>query len=196
MVHPVIDEIFSGDDAAAFFVRASETVEMKRLLQFVGWHIEVVSETIDGMEEAARVDLTDGEQSKKWASEFLRGYDNVIRGMRKKSSLIFERFHEIDEEMAAAIPRGDAYEAEAARIMGVFLNGRHLLVGRFIFAYRELWFVAKSITDPGFKAGSVGAYRGWCEDNYPNLRSSRVVLQKIYKAILQGERNRDKAGYG
>ncbi len=72
--------------------------------------------------------------------------------------------------------------------MQVFLNKKELLVGKIIFSYRELWFVANQITDHNFKLGSVNRYQRWVEENYSNLKSVKNMLENIKEEISKQKR--------
>ena len=187
MVHPVITEIFSNEEKAIlFFERISNQIKQKeKLKQFFKWHLEVISEVINEIDKTTKVNFSEKDESEDWAKEFLRNYDEKIRKMRKNSNQVFERFHELKIEFRQIIPKVDQYEKESEEIMQVFLNKQELLIGKIIFAYRELWFVANQINDSNFKIGSINDYQEWVKMNYLNLKSVKIMLQQIQQKISE-----------
>ena len=185
MVHPVITEIFSNqENAILFFGQMSNQIKQKqRLEEFFKWYLEVISEVIGEIDKTRTIDFSQKNESESWAKEFLRNYDEKIRKMRKNSNQIFERFHELKAEFGKIIPKGDPYEKESEKIMQVFLNKQELLVGKIIFSYRELWFVANQINDSNFKIGSINDYQEWVKTNYSNLKSVKIMLEQIQNKI-------------
>ncbi|ABX12624.1 hypothetical protein [Nitrosopumilus maritimus] len=186
MVHPVITEIFSNEEnVILFFERMSNQIKQKeRLEEFFKWHLEVISEVINEIDKTTKIDFSEKDESENWAKEFLRNYDEKIRTMRKNSNQIFERFHELKTEFDKIIPKENQYGKESDEIMQVFLNKEELLIGKIIFAYRELWFVANQINDSNFKIGSINDYQEWLKTNYSNLKSVKIILQQIQHKIL------------
>lgn len=185
LVHPVITEIFSDEkNVTSFFGWVSNQVERKdKLKQFFKWHLEVISEVIDEIEKTETVDFSSKDDAKNWAIEFLKNYDEKIRKMRKNSNQVFERFHELKSEFTMIIPKDHEYSKDSERIMQVFLNRQELLVGKIIFSYRELWFLANQISNSNFKIGSVGEYQEWVKANYSNLKRVKAMLQQIEREI-------------
>ncbi len=183
MVHPVITEIFSNDEKATkFFVNISSQLEKKeKLQQFFIWHLEVISEVIDEIEKTRKINFSDKIENERWANEFLNEYDEKIRRMRKNSNQIFDRFHELDTEFKKIIP--NEHEKESKDIMQVFLNKQELLVGKIIFSYRELWFLANQFVNSNFKIGTINEYEEWVKGNYSNLKSIKNMLQLIEREI-------------
>mgnify|MGYP000383271253 CR=1 FL=1 len=103
--------------------------------------------------------------------------------MRKNSNQVFERFHELKSEFTKIIPKNHEYDKESKSIMQVFLNRQELLVGKIIFSYRELWFLANQISNSNFKIGSVKDYQEWVKTNYSNLKRVKEMLQEIEREI-------------
>ena len=185
LVHPVIAEIFPDDkNTISFFEWISNQIEKKeKLQQFFKWHLEVISEVIDEIDKTATIDFSKKDEPENWAIEFLKKYDDKIRKMRKNSNQVFERFHQLKSEFEKIIPKGHKYEKDAESIMQVFLNRQELLVGKIIFSYRELWFLANQISNSNFKIGSVEDYQEWVKTNYQNLKRVKVMLQQIEREI-------------
>ena len=185
MVHPVITEIFSDEEnVILFFERMSSQIKQKeRLVQFFRWHLEVISEVINEIDKTAKINFSKKDESENWAKEFLRNYDEKIRKMRKNSNQVFERFHELKTEFGKIIPKENQHKKESDEIMQVFLNRQELLIGKIIFAYRELWFVANQINDSNFKIGSINDYQEWVKDNYSNLKNVKIMLQRIQHKV-------------
>ena len=185
MVHPIITEIFSNDKKVIeFFEWISNQIEdKKRLEQFIKWHLEVISEVIIEIEKTGNVDFSNKDEAKKWANEFLKNYDEKIRKMRENSNQIFKRFHQLQTEFRNIIPKGHEFDRKSESIMGVFLNKQELLVGKIIFSYRELWFLANQITNSNFKIWTIEDYQIWIKANFSNLKSVKIMLQEIESAI-------------
>ncbi|MFB5632248.1 MAG: hypothetical protein ACE5Q9_02855 [Nitrosopumilus sp.] len=183
MVHPVITEIFSNNEKATkFFVEISNKLEKKEKLQeFFRWHLEVISEVIEEIDKTRKIDFSDKSKNEIWANEFLNDYDEKIRKMRKNSNQIFDRFHELDTEFKKIIQ--NELEKESNDIMQVFLNKQELLVGKIIFSYRELWFLANRIVNSNFKIGSINVYQKWVKENYSNLKSVKNTLEQIEREV-------------
>lgn len=184
-MHPVITKIFSNDkNAMVFFKWISNQVEEKeKLQQFFKWHLEVILEVISEIEKTTKIDFLNNQEAKMWAREFLKNYDEKIRKMRKNSNQVFERFHELKTEFSRIIPKEHKYKDELESIMQVFLNRQELLVGKIIFSYRELWFVANQINDSDFKIGSIHEYQQWVKENYSNLKSVKTMLEQIERVV-------------
>ena len=185
LVHPVITEIFSDEKRTiSFFEWMSNQIEKKeKLQQFFKWHLEVISEVIDEIDKTATIDFSNKGEAERWAIEFLKNYDEKIRKMRKNSNQVFDRFHELKSEFTKIIPKGHEYDKESKSIMQVFLNRQELLVGKIIFSYRELWFLANQISNSNFKIGSVEDYQEWVKTNYSNLKKVKAMLQQIEREI-------------
>lgn len=185
LVHPVITEIFSDEkNVNLFFVWMSNKMEdKKRLQEFFKWHLEAVSEVIDEIDNTKKINFLEKNKAKQWATVFLKNYESKIRKMRYTSNQIFDRFHELKTEFGEIIAKEQRFEKESNNIMKVFLNKEELLVGKIIFSYRELWFVANQITNPNFKLGSVDRYREWVSKNYSNLKEIKNMLESIEKEI-------------
>jgi len=164
LVHPAITEVFSNDEEASlFFMWISNQMEHKRRLEeFFRLHIEVISEVINEIENTERINFLNKNEAELWAIEFLENYEEKIRKMRNSSNQIFERFHELKTEFEKIISKEHKFEKEANDIMQVFLNKEELFVGKIIFLYRELWFVANQITDKDFEIGPLTNIKsGW-----------------------------------
>ncbi len=185
MVHPVITEIFSNDEnVILFFKWASNQIEKKEnLQQFFKWHLEVISEVINEIDKTKKINFSNKEQVEKWAIDYLKNYDEKIRKMRKNSNQVFERFHELKSEFTKIIPKDHEYDKKLESIMRVFLNRQELLVGKIIFSYRELWFLANQISNSNFKIGSVEDYQEWVKTNYSNLIQVKMKLGQIEDEI-------------
>ena len=181
LVHPVITEIFSNDkNVILFFKWASNQIEKKeKLQQFFKWHLEVISEVINEIDKTKKINFSNKEQVEKWAIDYLKNYDVKIRKMRKNSNQVFERFHELKSEFTKIIPKDHEYDKKLESIMQVFLNRQELLVGKIIFSYRELWFLANQISNSNFKIGSVEDYQEWVKTNYSNLIQVKMKLGQI-----------------
>lgn len=185
MIHPVITGIFSEKNNADSFFKwiSSHIKERKRIKEFFQWHIEVISEVINEVNKTQRINFLEKNETEQWAKNFLINYDEKIRKMRKTSNQVFERFHELKTEFKEIIPKEHEYEKESKEIMQVFLNKQELLVGKLIFAYRELWFLANHITNSNFKLGSINKYQEWVEENFLNLKKVKKELEDIKKEI-------------
>ena len=181
LVHPVITEIFSNDkNVILFFKWASNQIEKKEnLQQFFKWHLEVISEVINEIDKTKKINFSNKEQVEKWAIDYLKNYNEKIRKMRKNSNQVFERFHELKSEFTKIIPKDHEYYKKLESIMRVFLNRQELLVGKIIFSYRELWFLANQISNSNFKIGSVEEYQEWVKTNYSNLIQVKMKLGQI-----------------
>ena len=66
-----------------------------------------------------------------------------------------------------------------------FLNKKELLIGKIIFAYREIWFLANQIHHPDFNIGYVKKYKEWNDRNFPNLQKLDKSLGNIHCEILK-----------
>lgn len=185
MVHPVITEIFSNDrKASSFFVWISNKMEKKKgLEEFFTWHSEVITEVVDEIGNTKKINFLEKNEAERWAIGFLKNYEEKIRKMRSTSNQIFERFHELRTEFREIILKEQKFEKESDDTMQVFLNKEELLVGKIIFSYRELWFVANQITNSNFKLGSIEKYQEWVEGNYSNLKGVKNVLEHIEEEI-------------
>ncbi|WP_428326795.1 hypothetical protein [Nitrosopumilus sp.] len=185
MVHPVITEIFSDKrETNSFFLWISNHLEKKMMIrEFFRWHLEVISEVIDEIENTKKINFLEKKDAEQWATIFLKNYEEKIRKMRNISNQIFERFHELKAEFKKIISKEQKFEKESKDIMQVFLNKEELLIGKIIFSYRELWFVANQITNSNFKLGSIDKYQEWVEGNYSNLKGVKNVLEHIEKEI-------------
>lgn len=181
MVHPVITETVLNDKKTTlFFTWILNQLENKSKLQeFVNWHIEVISEVVNEIEKTRKIDFSNKNEAELWAEEFLKNYDEIIRKMRNSSNQIFERFHELKKEFEKIISREQEYENESKEVMQVFLNKQELLIGKIIFSYREIWFLANQITDSNFKLGSIENYHKWIKTNFSNLKKMRNSLEII-----------------
>ena len=166
-----------------FFEKISNQIKQKKLKEFFKWHLEVISEVIYEVDKTTNLNFSEKNEVENWANEFLKNYDQKIRKMRKNSNQVFERFHELKTEFEKIIPKGDQYQKKSDEIMQVFLNNQELLIGKIIFAYRELWFVANQINDSNFKIGSIEGYQEWVKTNYSNLKSVKIMLQQIHDKI-------------
>ena len=187
MVHPVITKIFPNENSTIQFFKwiSNQMEEKERLEQFFKWHLEVISEVINEIDETTKINFSNEYKTKEWARNFLKDYDEKIRKMRKNSNQVFERFHELMKEFDKIIPKGHEYQKESERTMKVFLNKQDLLVGKIIFSYRELWFLANQITNSNFKIGSIDEYQKWVKENYSNLKTVKAMLQQIEKEITK-----------
>ena len=181
MVHPEIKEIFSNkEETEIFFEWISKQMDEKgRLLQFFKWHIDVISEVINEIEITQKINLSDKNEAETWANIFLKNYDEKIRIMRKNSNHIFERFHELKSQFDKIITLHKQHQEESEEIMQVFLNKHELLVGKIIFSYRELWFLANRIKNSNFKIGSIFEYHEWVKNNFSKLKRNKETLEDI-----------------
>ena len=172
------------EETILFFELVSNQIKQKeKLNEFFKWHLEVISEVIYEVDKTTNLNFSEKNEVENWANEFLKNYDQKIRKMRKNSNQVFERFHELKTEFEKIIPKGDQYQKKSDEIMQVFLNNQELLIGKIIFAYRELWFVANQINDSNFKIGSIEGYQEWVKTNYSNLKSVKIMLQQIHDKI-------------
>lgn len=187
MIHPIITEIFpNGEKVILFFRHMSDQIKQKeKLEEFFKWHLDVISEVINEIDRTAKINFAEKNESENWAKGFLKNYDGKIRKMRKNSNQVFERFHELKIEFGQIMPNGNQNETESDEIMQIFLNKQELLIGKIIFAYRELWFVANQINDSNFKIGSIHDYQEWVKTNYSNLKNVKVTLQEIQHRITK-----------
>ncbi|QDI88238.1 hypothetical protein Nisw_01165 [Candidatus Nitrosopumilus sp. SW] len=185
MIHPTITEIFSDDSKANLFFKwiSNQIKERKKMQEFLHWHVEVISEVISEVNKTQKIDFFEKNETEQWAKDFLKNYDEKIRKMRNISNQIFERFHELKTEFKEIIPKDHKYEKESNETMQIFLNKHELLVGKIIFSYRELWFLANHITDSNFKLGSIKKYQEWVDENYTNLKNVKKELKNIEKEI-------------
>ncbi|MHA7733677.1 hypothetical protein [Nitrosopumilus sp. S6] len=186
MIHPVITGIFSGSNIASLFFNwiSNHVKERKKIQEFFHWHIEVISEVVNEINKTQKINFLEKNETEQWANSFLKNYDKKIREMRNISNQVFERFHELETEFKEIILKEHQYEKESKEVMQVFLNKQELLVGKIIFAYRELWFLANHITNSNFKLGSINKYQEWMKENYLNLKRVKKELEDIKKEIL------------
>ena len=133
-----------------------------------------------------KIDFSNEKDGRKWATGFLDGYDERIRAMRQKSNDIFQRHHELkSNQFKQIISNNSEYEERMERMMEVFLNKKELLVGKMIFSFRELWFVANHILDSTFKLGSILKYEEWADANILNLKKLNTSLKLIHAETLK-----------
>ncbi|MBI1662726.1 MAG: hypothetical protein IS860_04385 [Nitrosopumilus sp.] len=190
MVHPVIKEIFLNQKKViSFFLWTTNQLNNTgKLQEFFKLHLEVISEVIDEIEKTQDVDFSNKNEAKLWANKFLENYDEKIRKMRNNSNQIFERFHELKKEFDEIILKKHEFEKELNEIMLVFLNKHELLIGKIIFSYREIWFLANQVNDFNFKLGSIESYQKWVKTNFSNLKKMKNSLEDIELEISKEKR--------
>ena len=184
MIHPNIQNFFPDNkETQEMFSEICNQSSKKNneLLEFIKWHQDTNKQVIQEIEESQSVDFEDKIRRKIWAEDFLSDYDEKIRKMRKTSNMVFERFHILKkthfEKSILAKPEN---KKKIVKIMNVFLNKEELLIGKIIFSYREMWFLAKHIREPRFQLGSTIEYKKWVDANVSNLKK----LDKSLEAIL------------
>ena len=182
MVHPIFEVLFPKEDRTIdlFEWICNKTKEPQKLEEFIRWHIEINQEVINEVSITQKIDLQDKKDATKWASEFLKNYDEKIRHMRNTSNLVFQRFQEINEKIKEG---KTSAHPEINDLMRIFRNQNGLLIGKLIFAYRETWFVARKIDQPHFKIGSVSEYQDWVKENIENLKELKKSLKNIQENI-------------
>ncbi len=186
MIHPAITIFFPKDEETVklFSWICSKIKKIDDLEEFVKWHLIVNEEVIKEIANTQKIDFSNKTDAKKWAAKFLDTYDERIRAMREKSNQIFQRYHEIEkEEFKKIISENPERKEKMEEMMQVFLNKRELLIGKIIFSFRELWFVANHISDPSFKLGSIQKYKEWVETNISNLKRLSKSLKSIHLEI-------------
>ena len=183
MIHPQIQNFFPNNkETLEIFsdICNQHSKKNKELSEFIKWHQDTNKQVIQEIEESQEIDFEDEIKGKRWAENFLSDYDEKIRKMRNISNLVFERFHILKkthfEKLVLAKPEN---EKKIIKIMNVFLNKEELLIGKIIFSYREMWFLAKSINDPKFRLGSINEYKKWVNANITNLKKLDKSLEII-----------------
>ena len=188
MIHPTIEEVFPNNDETTklFAWICSKIKKVDRLEEFVRWHLDVNEEVIREIANTQKIDFSNKPDAKKWATEFLDTYDKRIRTMRETSNQIFQRFHELKNNQFKQIVLEDLEcEQKMTKLMQVFLNKKEILIGKIIFSFRELWFVANHILDSSFKLGSISKYEEWIEVNILNLKRLSLSLKLIHRETLR-----------
>ena len=190
MIHPQIQNFFPNNkETLEIFsdICNQNSKKNEGLSEFIKWHQDTNKQVIQEIEESQEIDFEDEIKGKRWAENFLSDYDEKIRRMRNISNLVFERFHILKkthfEKLVLAKPEN---EKKIIKIMNVFLNKEELLIGKIIFSYREMWFLAKSINDPKFCLGSINEYKEWVNANIINLKkldkSLEIILIEIKRS--------------
>ena len=188
MIHPTIEVVFPDDDELTknFTWICSKIKKIEALEEFIKWHIDVNEEVIREITNTQKIDFSNGQDVKKWATGFLDRYDERIRAMREKSNKIFQRYHELkNNQFKQIILNNSEHEEKMTKMMQVFLNKKELLIGKIIFSFRELWFVANHILDSTFKLGSISKYEEWVAANILNLKKLDTSLKLIHAETLK-----------
>ena len=188
MIHPTISLIFSNDEEikSLFSWICSKIKRVDELEEFIKWHLDVNKDVIKELTNTQKVDLSKDVEARKWARSFLKAYEEKIREMRHISNKVFERFHKLnEEEFKRIISDNKDYEEKMTNTIQKFLNKKELLIGKIIFAYREIWFLANQIHHPDFKIGSVERYKEWEDTNFSNLQKLDKSLGNIHCEILK-----------
>ena len=183
MIHPRIEIIFPYQDESVklFDWICNKINQPNKLEEFINLHIKVNEEVIKEITITEKIDLANKKDAINWSSNFLENYEEKIRKMRNASNLVFQRFHELNEEIQK-IKTHDKHN-DIDELMSLFLNRNGLLIGKIIFAYRETWFVANKIQQPDFKIGSVKEYKSWVKANLTNLKTLNNSLKTIQSNI-------------
>ena len=181
VVHPIFGILFPQEDKTIklFNWICHKTKNPEQLEEFIRWHIEINQEVIDEVSTTQKIDLQNKEDAAKWASEFLKDYDEKIRDMRNTSNLVFQRFQEINKK----IKDNHDESQEINNLIRIFRNQNGLLIGKLIFAYRETWFVARKIDQPRFEIGSISEYQKWVKENIENLKALNKSLKIFQDSI-------------
>jgi len=188
MIHPAISLIFSNDEEtkSLFSWICSKIKQVDELEEFIKWHLEVNKDVIKELTNTQKIDFSKDVEAKKWARSFLKAYEEKIRGMRHISNQVFERFHKLnEEEFKRIISDNKDYEEKMTNTIQKFLNKKELLIGKIIFAYREIWFLANQIHHLYFNIGYVKKYKEWNDRNFPNLQKLDKSLGNIHCGILK-----------
>ena len=187
MIHPNIQNFFPNDkETLEIFsdICNQSSKKNKGLSEFIKWHQDTNKQVIQEIKESQEIDFEDETKGKRWAENFLSDYDEKIRKMRKTSNLVFERFHILKkthfEKSILAKPEN---EEKIVKTMNVFLNKEELLIGKIIFSYREMWFLAKHLREPKFQLGSTTEYKKWVNSNITNLKKLDKSLEMISMEI-------------
>ncbi len=188
MIHPKFTRVFpdNGESLKLFSWIAKEVTSIEDLKEFVKWHMDLNREVILQISKTLEVNFEDTQEAKRWAEDFLGKYDKKIRDMRSISNQVFDRYHKLkNEQFDRIIKENNKHEQEIKNLLEIFLNKNGLLIGKIIFAYRETWFLAKQISNPDFKLGSVQKYTEWVDANISNLKELNNSLEQIYKVIVK-----------
>ena len=188
MVHPTISWMFSNESQAiSLFSKICDNItHLNELDEFIKWHLEINSQVINEIKLSQKINFSDKSESRVWAEKFLDEYEKKIRHMRNISNLVFARFQILkNRDFDRIITENSEFEKQMKEMMEIFLNKNGLLIGKIIFAYREMWFVANRILFPEFKIGSIMEYQKWVESNLPNLILLERSLEKIHEEILK-----------
>ena len=187
MIHPNIQNFFPDNKETLEIFSDIGNQHFRKnneLSEFIKWHQDTNKQVIQEIEDSQDIDFGDQVERKIWAENFLSDYDKKIRKMRNTSNLVFERFHILKkthfEKLILAKPEN---EKKIIKIMDVFLNKEELLIGKIIFSYREIWFLAKHIKEPKFQLGSIREYRKWVNANIANLKKLDKSLEMILTEI-------------
>lgn len=183
MIHPTIEIVFQADEESTkiFAWICSKIEKIDELEEFIRWHLDVNEEVIREITNTQKINFSNEQDAKKWATKFLDEYDEKIRAMRQKSNQIFQRYHELkNNQFKQIIINNSEYKEKVTKIMQIFLNKKELLIGKIIFSFRELWFVANHILDSTFKLGSISKYEEWVRTNISNLKKLSRSLKVIH----------------
>ena len=183
MIHPNIQDFFPDNkETLQMFseICNHSSKKNKELSEFIKWHQDTNKQVIEEIVESQKINFEDKTIGAKWAENFLSEYDEKIRKMRNTSNMVFERFHILKkthfEKSIFAKPEN---KIKITKIMNIFLNKEELLIGKIIFSYRELWFLAKHINEPEFQLGTIIQYRKWVDANITNLKKLDKSLEMI-----------------
>ncbi len=188
MVHPNISLMFSNESQTmSLFSKICDNItQLNELDEFIKWHLEINSQVINEIKLSQKINFSDQFESRIWAEKFLEEYEKKIRHMRNISNLVFTRYQILkNRDFDRIISEYSEFEKQMKDMMEIFLNKNGLLIGKIIFAYREMWFVANRILFPEFKIGSIKEYQKWVENNLPNLILLEKSLEKIHEEILK-----------
>ena len=200
MIHPTVRNLFVGrpDHIRLFgWVCQEEGAagSAERLEEFVRLHVDASSQVAGGIREAMQTDLSDPQTAGAWADTFLEEYDGRIRGLRRTSDRVFDTFRYLRTDVFAGLSRRHPdREEEIGHLARAFSDSNGPLIGKIIFAYRELWFLARHIRDPGFETGSVRGFLGWAESNLPDIARMQGWLEAMHGEALRCVGTRRSAG--
>ena len=187
MIHPKIQNFFPDDKQTLEVfsdICNQDSRKNEGLYEFIKWHHDTNKQVIQEIKDSQEIDFRDETKGKTWAENFLSDYDEKIRKMRKTSNMVFERFHILKKtHFEKLILAKEDNEKKVGKIMDVFLNKEELLIGKIIFAYREMWFLAKHTREPKFQLGSINEYTKWADANIDNLKKLDKSLEMILTEI-------------
>ena len=181
MVHPKMPRL--SDRHVSEMIRHVQGGRCAGMLdELVALHMDLNSQVIKAIERARDADLNDVRRARAWAGEFLSKYDWTIRQMRDTSNKAFQLLSSLMEGCTKAGSGNAGRLGDGTRPLAAFSDGTGPLAGKIIFAYRELWFVARHVTEPGFEMGDVAGYQRWRDENLPNL----IALDRSLSAVRAG----------